>query len=223
MSHLPVDVATPVRPAPVRRLFARASVVLAATAALLVGAAGLASAHVPVILTPANSVLDVPQSPRVPTGTDSFAFYGKTGFPGDTRVVRAHLNTGEEFHAELLIPALKPETRLANWQLPRMTVVAPNGAITVLPNSLRRYFYEPYTRTEYYTLAETTLPAVAGDYTVIVAGVLPTRFVTVTGTVEKFPAPVENAKPDFGTGVPNWYATPATWTWSWPAGIRPIG
>ena len=81
--------------------------------------------------------------------------------------MRIGLTAGQQFHAELRIPDL-----------------APDGRFTLLANTNRTSFFEPFTQTAYLILAETTTVATPGIYDIVVVGVAPTRFVAVTGQVE---------------------------------------
>ncbi len=190
----------------------RRSVRLAATA-LVAGAATVAlaapaQAHIPVFLTAANSVLAIQDSPLVVDGTTSVAFYGRTANVADTRAVRIQLQAGQELHAEILIPDLAPENTLPAWQLPRLAIVSPRGQVTLLQDTERRAFFEPFTRTSYLTLGELTRVAQSGTYSLVVIGIAPTRFVAVTGQVESFTAAIKNATIGTLADVQHWYATP---------------
>jgi len=184
-----------------------AAVAVAATATLLLSATA-ADAHIPVLLTSSDTVFGLRNSPLVTDGTTSFAFYGRTGFPGDTRAVRIGLTAGQQFHAELLIPDLAPENGLPDRLLPRMGVISPDGRFTLLANTDRTSFFEPFTQTAYLTLAETTTVATPGIYDIVVVGVAPTRFVAVTGQVEQFTAAIQNATVASLADVQTWYSTP---------------
>ena len=189
-----------------RRVRAAAAALAAAAASLALAAP--ASAHIPVFLTADNSVLAIADSPLVVDGTTSVAFYGRTVRPGDTRAVRIHLRAGQELHAEILIPDVAPENTLARWQLPRLAIVSPRGQVTLLQNSERRPFFEPFTQTSYLTLGEVTRVAQDGTYSLVVVGVAPARFVAVTGQVETFTAVIKNATIGTVAEVRQWYATP---------------
>jgi len=182
--------------------------VVAVTGAALLAAAGPASAHIPVVLNPGDTVAAEENSPLVPTGTTSFAFYGRTENPGDTQVVRVQLATGDQFHAELLIPDLPPETGLAEQALPQLNVQDPAGQSMLLDNGERTYFFEPFSQTAYLTLAQTTSAAQPGTYTLIVTGAAPSRFVMVTGQDEQRSAPIVNATAATIADVHAWYQTP---------------
>jgi hypothetical protein len=184
-----------------------AAAALAAAAASL-ALAGPAQAHIPVFLTPDNSVLAIANSPLVVDGTTSVAFYGRTATLGDTRAVRIQLLAGQELHAEVLVPDLVPENTLAPWQLPRLAIVSPRGQVTLLRDSERRPFFEPFTQTSYLTLGEVTRVAESGTYSLVVVGVTPARFVAVTGEVETFSAVIKNATIGTVADVRQWYATP---------------
>ena len=169
-----------------------------------------ANAHIPVLLDHSDTVVAIGHSPLVPSGTVSFAFYGRTGGFGDTRAVRIQLVKGQQFHAELLIPDLEPETALQSWQLPRLAVRTPGGQVRVLADDQRAFFFEPFTGTAYLTLAQTTTAAETGTYQLVVIGIAPSRFVAVTGQVEQFTAALKNATVASLADVHHWYSTPPT-------------
>jgi hypothetical protein len=191
-----------------RRRSVRLAAAALVTAATTLALAGPAQAHIPVFLTEKNGVLAIGDSPLVVDGTTSVAFYGRTANVADTRAVRIQLQAGQEFHAELLIPDLAPETALQAGQLPRLAIVSPRGQVTLLANNERKPFYEPFTQTSYLTLGERTRVAQAGTYTLVVIGIAPARFVAVTGQVESFTAAIKNATIGTLADVQQWYATP---------------
>ncbi len=186
----------------------RVGVIGLAAALGVIGVAAPAQAHIPVLLNQSDTVFSLEHSPLVPEGTTSFAFYGRTGYPGDTRAMRIQLTAGQQFHAEILIPDLVPEAGLAPWQLPRMMIVDPQHRSRLLPGNERKYFFEPFTQTSYLTLGETTEVAQSGTYDIVVIGVAPARFVAVTGQVEKFTATLKNATVASLDQVQSWYHTP---------------
>lgn len=79
-----------------------------------------AQAHLPVIFTDADTAAALANSPYVPDGSVSFAFYGWLERAGDTRAVRIHLEAGQQFTTQLLIPDLAPENTLNRRQLPHL-------------------------------------------------------------------------------------------------------
>jgi hypothetical protein len=186
------------------------------TAAVIAGAATTlaltvpAQAHIPVVLTSANTAAALQSSPYVPDGTVSFAFYGWLDRPGDTRSVRIHLDAGEQLYAQLLIPDLAPENNLDRWQTPRLAIVDPRGRVQLLRNDRRESFHEEFTDTDYLILSETTRAARDGTYALIVAGAAPSRFVAVSGSKEQFFADIQNARIGTVADVLNWYETPVS-------------
>jgi hypothetical protein len=172
-------------------------------------AAAPAQAHLPVILTSHDTVVSFADSPYVPDGTVSFAFYGWLDRPGDTRVVRIHLEAGQRFDAQLLIPDVPVENILTTRQLPRLAVIDPAGHPRLLRDDERIPFHEPYTNTDYLTLCETASPARTGTYTLIVTGLTATRFVVVSGRNEQLTASIKHAVIGTTDDVRYWYHTPA--------------
>lgn len=187
------------------RLVAAAFAGLAAVVAL----AAPAHAHLPVMLTEANTVSAIKNSPYLPDGTVSFAFYGWLDRPAQTRAVRLHLRAGQEFKAQILIPDLAPENTFARHRLPTMTIVCPGGGIVRVPSTQRVSFAEPYTGTNYLIIGETVHVAKAGTYAVIASGRSATRFVLATGSVEQRTGAIDNASIGSVDDVRYWYATPA--------------
>ncbi|MFE3289176.1 hypothetical protein [Rhodococcus sp. NPDC059234] len=191
-----------------RRWPRRTLLLVAATVCAVLAASYPAGAHIPVMLTPCDNADALAASPMVLSGTTSFAFYGRTGHTGETRAVRIQLVAGQQFHAELLIPDLAPETGLDATGQPRLAIDDPSGQARLLDNTQRSYFFEPLTQTSYLVLAETTSVAATGTYAVIVIGGAPTRFVAVTGQDEQFAAAVVNASRASTGDVLRWYTTP---------------
>ncbi|MFZ2174800.1 MAG: hypothetical protein WAW17_12360 [Rhodococcus sp. (in: high G+C Gram-positive bacteria)] len=189
---------------------ARRALAAAVATQALVGAAAPAAAHTPVLLGPDATAQALDTSPLAPTGTTSFAFYTRTGSVGETRAVRIQLGAGQPFHAELLIPDLAPENGLPAPDLPRLSIISPDGQITALDNTERTPFFEPFTQTSYLTLTDTSAPAQAGTYALVVTGAAPARFVIATGDTEEFDAPLVGATAATPLDVQNWYRTPPT-------------
>ncbi|MFE5704228.1 hypothetical protein [Rhodococcus koreensis] len=183
---------------------------IAVTALTLIAVAAPAAAHTPVLLGPDDTAQTLDNSPLAPTGTTSFAFYTRTEAVGDTRAVRIQLTQGQPFHAQLLIPDLAPETALAAPQLPRLSIISPDGQLTALDNTGRTSFFEPFTQTSYLTLTDTAAPAQAGTYALIGTGAAPARFVIATGDTEQVDAPLVGATIATTADVQNWYRTPPT-------------
>jgi hypothetical protein len=179
---------------------------LASLMAVVIPAAS-AEAHIPVVLTNANTIASVATSPYVPDGTISFAFYGWLDRLGDTRVARIHLDAGQTFNTQLLIPDLAPENALPRWKQPLLAIVDPRGRVQLLRNNLRTPFHEEFTNTDYVILSETARPAVTGVYTLVVIGLAPERFVAVSGSIEQFRAALENGQIASLADVQYWYAT----------------
>lgn len=188
----------------IRRMVVAAAAGVAATIAMAVPA----DAHLPVVLTDANTARALATSPYVPDGTISFAFYGWLERPGDTRAVRVNLQAGQQFNVQLLIPDLAPENTLRRWQLPQLRVIAPGGAVRCVPSTQRVPFAEPYTSTNYLVLSELVEASTAGTYALIVTGGVPARFVLVTGAIEQRSGPLQNATIAGVDEVMRWYTSP---------------
>lgn len=187
------------------RLAAAAGAGMAAVIALVLPA----QAHLPVVLTDANTAAALAHSPYVPDGSVSFAFYGWLDRAGDTRAVRIHLEAGQQFTTQLLIPDLTPENTLNRRQLPHLAIVDPRGHLQLLGDDQRTAFHEEFTNTDYLILAETARAAQAGTYALIVVGAAPSRFVAVSGEREQFSAAIENAHIGTVNDVQYWYQTVA--------------
>lgn len=158
------------------------TVVLAAVTATVM-ATGLlmaspASAHQPVRLTAADRT---PASgPLLVDGTVSFAVYA-TVREGASRGFRVGMRQGQRLEVQLLIPDRAPANRLANSQLPLVTVIDPAGRRTTLVIDERTPFYEPYSGASYLYLARLSQSARAGTYQVIVTGRDATKVPVVIG------------------------------------------
>lgn len=190
------------------RFRSRTAAVVAALTAVLVVGAGSASAHDPVILEPEQAT--PADGPLLVDGTVSFALYGTVNGEGDTRGFRVRYAAGQTFNLSALVPNLQPEQDLPVEQYPRVTVVTPAGERIDLQPGEVSTFDEPFTKTSYRRYLEWSTTAVAGDYGVIVTGVMPSRFTVSTGVKEQFGTAVENiANRALGVaGVMQWYETP---------------
>ncbi|MDQ1306359.1 MAG: hypothetical protein QG671_2191 [Actinomycetota bacterium] len=186
----------------------RAGVAAAAAIAISFGTAAPADAHLPVVLTEANTAAAIASSPYVPDGTASVAFYGWLDAPRDTRAVRIRLDAGQEFLAQVLIPDLAPEKTLVQHKLPRLYIKEPNGKIRPLPSKDRVPFAEPYTKTNYIIISELIRPADTGTYTLIVTGRAASRFILATGGMEGITTSIENASIGTVADVQRWYTNP---------------
>lgn len=168
---------------------------------------GTARAHDPIILTADQST--PADGPLLPDGTISFALYGTLEAPGDTRGFRVTFAADDPLYLSVLIPDLAPENSLADELLPYLVVEDPAGAVTELRVDEPVAFAEPFTGTNYVTLAVLTGPAMAGTYSVTIAGDAPSRFTVAVGTKELFGTEVENV-PNRNEGVPGvmeWYSS----------------
>jgi len=187
------------------RRLAVSSLVVVVLVALLGG--GTARAHDPIILTADQST--PADGPLLPDGTISFALYGTLEAPGDTRGFRVAFAADDPLYLSVLIPDLAPENSLADELLPYLVVEDPAGAVTELRVDEPVAFAEPFTGTNYVTLAVLTGPAMAGTYSVTIAGDAPSRFTVAVGTKELFGTEVENV-PNRNEGVPGvmeWYSS----------------
>ena len=181
--------------------------VVAICSALTLGA-GTAWAHDPIILTPAQTT--PADGPLLVDGTVSFALYGDVTGPGDTRAFRVRYAAGQTFNLSALVPNLEPEKGLPVDRYPIITVVTPGGDEIVLQPGAVSTFDEPFSKTSYLRYLDWSTTAEAGDYGVIVTGVVPARFTVSTGVLEQFGTLVENIpNRELGiAGVTTWYSTP---------------
>jgi hypothetical protein len=165
-----------------------------------------AFAHQPVFLTDEDA--DPASGPLLDNGTVSFAVYATLDHPDATRGLRANLAAGDPLVAELLIPALKPETSLAANAVPTLTLIMPDGTRRRIPSSLRERFEEPFSRTSYVRLASVReIATTTGVYRYQVTGAAPARFTLAIGT-EEVPGTVTGAETPPARGLAGWYATP---------------
>ena len=84
-----------------------------------------ASAHDPIILTPAQTTPAA--GPLLLDGTVSFALYGTVDAPGVTRGFRVRFASGDTFTLSALVPDLPPESSLTSAEFPRISVQSPSG------------------------------------------------------------------------------------------------
>lgn len=181
---------------------------VAAVVSVLALGVSTARAHDPIILTSAQST--PADGPLLVDGTISFALYGDVTGPGDTRGFRVRYAAGQTFNLSALVPNLDPEKGLAVDQYPTITVVTPSGEEIVLKPGVVSTFDEPFSKTSYRQYLEWSTTAVAGDYGVIITGVVPARVTIATGVIEQFGTAVENVSQREGgiAGVMKWYSTP---------------
>jgi hypothetical protein len=151
----------------------------------------VSSAHDPLFLLPEHQTPS--EGPSLPDGTISFAFYGEFLTEGETRGFQAYFADGDFFQLELLIPAMDPEQRLQDNQLPFLRLTSPDGLTQTLYPSIRSRFDEPFTNTSYYTLIQERRTATEGIYDVMIVSRAPARFTSAIGTSEQFGTPVERA------------------------------
>lgn len=150
-------------------------VLVAVTVSALIGAAP-AAAHQPVTLTSADA--SPARGPLLVDGTVSYAVTAEVT-KGERRGFRFALDDGDRFAMQLLIPDEAPGNRLADRQLPRVTVIDPRGRKTRLIAKERTEFYEPYGGRSYLYLSRVEREAVAGTYRVTVTGRSSTPVVAV--------------------------------------------
>ncbi len=182
---------------------------MASTLLILSGILLLATptfAHQPVFLTAEDA--DPASGPLLDNGKVSFAVYATLDRPDATRGLRANLAAGDPLVAELLIPALEPETSLDANALPTLTLTMPDGTKRRIRSTLRERFDEPFSSTSYVRLASVreTAPT-AGVYRYEVTGAAPARFTLAVGTDEVAGTVTGAATPPAG-GLAGWYATP---------------
>jgi hypothetical protein len=182
------------------------AIALLALLVALVAGAGPAHAHQPVFV---EDSADPHLVPIIEDGTVSFAVYGTVSGPDRVAAVRAHLSPGDTLSVELLIPATGPETSFEATDLPRLTVVAPDGTVTELLSTPGERFDEPSSGTSYVRLAKLVEPALDGIYQFEVRAARPARFTLATGQREVGGTVIgyAGAAPD---ALTTWYATPPT-------------
>jgi hypothetical protein len=180
---------------------------LALLGSIVVGVAGTAFAHDPIILTDAQTSPDA--GPLLPDGTISFALYGTLNSAGDTRGLRVNFDAGDSVDITLLIPDRAPENELPDSLLPTLRIDAPDGTSRTLTPTERVRFDESFSNTSYVRYLELGEPAQAGEYRLTVTGLVPARFTLAVGTKERFGTPVQNVpnRGDGTAGVQRWYAT----------------
>lgn len=195
----------------------RALVSLAVLLLAVLGGAGTAFAHDPIILTETQTSPDT--GPRLPDGTISFALYGTLNSAGDTRGLRVHFDSGDSVDITLLIPDRSPENELPASLMPTLRIDAPDGTSRILTATERVRFDESFSNTSYVRYLELNESAQAGEYRLTVAASAPARFTLAVGTTERFGTPVDNVanRGDGSAGVQRWYTTPP----STPPSIAP--
>jgi hypothetical protein len=172
-------------PITIRRARVAGAVLITMTCgALAVVPAQWASAHDPIFFSDEQTT---PESgPFLPDGTISFALYGALRAPGETRGFQVEFDEGDELYLSLLVPNLLPENALPGEQLPMLTVTAPDGTTTDYTATGAEIFDEPFSRTSYVELLESTEPAQAGVYDMVVTAPIALRFSVAVGTTEEF-------------------------------------
>ena len=173
----------------------------------VLGGAGTAFAHDPIILTDTQTSPDA--GPLLPDGTISFALYGTLNSAGDTRGLRVHFDSGDSVDITLLIPDRSPENELPDSLLPRLRIDAPDGTARILKPTEHVRFDESFSNTSYVRYLEFGESAQDGEYRLTVTALAPARFTLAVGTLERFGTPVENVpnRSDGSAGVQRWYAT----------------
>jgi hypothetical protein len=165
-----------------------------------------AFAHQPVFLTDQDA--DPEDGPILENGKVSFAVYSTLDRPQATRGLRANLTSGDPLVAELLIPALEPETSLKATELPTLTLIMPDGTQRPIPSSLRERFDEPFSKTSYVRIASVReIAPTTGIYRYLVTGGAPARFTLAIGT-DEVAGTVTDAEPVPVGGLAAWYSTP---------------
>jgi len=160
------------------RLVASAASVFALGLTTGLMGASPAVAHQPVQLNSGDRTPS--RGPLLVDGTVSFAVYASVR-KGKTRGFRADLAAGDRLAIQLLIPDRAPANRLSPAQLPRVTVISPDGQRTVMDIDERTPFYEPYSGTSYLYLSRISESAMAGRYRVIITGRSTTKVPVVIG------------------------------------------
>lgn len=163
---------------------ARLLLLLAVVAGAL-AAPGAARAHKPIFLdAPARTPGG---APLIEDGTISFAAYGRLDREDDRRYLKVRFRKGDAMLVELLLPDRSPERALKPYELPLVTVIAPDGKRRVLGANERTGFDEPITGTSYIRLRTWRGKArLDGVHTLVVSGPVPLRFCLATGLREVF-------------------------------------
>ena len=144
--------------------------VSAALVTVGVAVAPPALAHQPVVLDESDS--SPAAGPLLVDGTVSFAVRAEVE-RGERRGFRFRLAEGDTMRMQLLIEDKAPDNRLRPMQLPRVTVIDPQGSRIRLSIDERTRFYEPYGGTTYWYLSRVQREAVPGTYRVVVTGRAP--------------------------------------------------
>ena len=168
----------------------RAIVSLAVLVLAVLGGAGTAFAHDPIILTDTQTSPDT--GPLLPDGTISFALYGTLNSAGDTRGLGVRFDSGDSVDITLLIPDRSPENELPASLLPTLRIDAPHGTSRMLRPTERVRFDESFSNTSCVRYLELDESAQAGEYRLTVTASAPARFTLAVGTTERFGTPVDN-------------------------------
>lgn len=134
---------------------------------MVVTGAAPAMAHQPVLLDDQDSTPSA--GPLLVDGTVSFAVYA-TVQRGQERGFRFRLAKGDRLAMQYLIFDELPANALRPGELPRVTLVNPQGRRSVLAVKERTEFYEPYSKKTYLFLSRVEESGLAGTYEVIVRG-----------------------------------------------------
>lgn len=176
----------------------------AATAAILAFAMP-AAAHNPVLLDGTDVLPSL--SPIAVDGMDPFGFYGVLPTSSDVRSFQLTMKTGEVLSVELTIPDLAPENQLSNDQLPRLTMVAPDGTTTVITPIVRVLSPDLESGMNFLMLNQYTGVAVGGIYSFTVSGGAPERFCVFTGLDDNQYHGIERGALATDEQIAEWYAT----------------
>lgn len=184
----------------------RSAIIVAATAmAAVVGVALPASAHNPVILTEGDRVPWV--APLVVDGTDPMALYGVVDQAGDVRSAQLHFTAGQEVSIALAIPDQAPENTLAAAELPTITLIDPKLHVTQLTPQVRFPISDDSGK-NFLALMSYDTTAISGNYSVIVSGHAPERFVLSTGIESEEFHGILRGSVASEDEVESWYTTP---------------
>ena len=156
------------------RWIVAAAVTLAAT----IAAAMPAQAHTPVEISKGD-VLPW-QGPLILDGGSAAMLFGTLPHRGVMRAAQLHMQAGETLLVKVAIPDLAPENQLASSELPTVVVVSPSFKITILKPTMRIPI-TPHPGLNLLVLAQMSGTALAGDYSIIVIGAAPERFLVATG------------------------------------------
>ncbi|WP_326718399.1 MULTISPECIES: hypothetical protein [unclassified Streptomyces] len=191
-----------------QRRFLSAVGVAVATILATLAATMPASAHEPIELD-SSDVLPW-KGPLLLNGESPAMLFGTLPKSSTARSAQLHMTAGQQLIVNLAIPDQAPENQLTTAQLPTVTIVAPNLKVTQIKPTMRVPIKIFEGTLDALLLATYTGPAIDGDYSLIVTGGAPARFVVATGTEDVPFGGVKRGEVATEEAVLNWYNTPPT-------------